>query len=334
MPSRQRASGARGAGAHVLPLLALALATLGLAARAAAQQVADSSFVPVVSRPAFAFKHPRVLFDEAHHNFHTTDGRYAPFVKLITADGFTVIPNRFPFAPRRLRGWDVLVIANALAPGTDADSVARPAFSLQECQVVERWVRNGGSLLLIADHAPFGAAAEVLSKEFGVDMGKGFTVDSLHTDVDSRNASVLLYTRGNGTLLATPITNGRDSTERVERVIAFTGQSLGIPAGSQPFLKLSDGAMDMPATLRTQHAAGVMPSGRSAAGRAQGLAMRHGKGHVVILGEAAMLSAQLVFFSNADGSPAEPYAMGMNRPGIDNQQLALNLMHWLVGLLD
>jgi hypothetical protein len=26
--------------------------------------------------------------------------------------------------------------------------------------------------------------------------------------------------------------------------------------------------------------------------------------------------------------------MGMNVPGIDNKQMALNIMHWLTGLLD
>jgi hypothetical protein len=40
---------------------------------------------------------------------------------------------------------------------------------------------------------------------------------------------------------------------------------------------------------------------------------------VVILGEAAMLTAQV-----ADG-----VAFGMNIPGNDNRQFALNIMHWL-----
>jgi hypothetical protein len=46
----------------------------------------------------------------------------------------------------------------------------------------------------------------------------------------------------------------------------------------------------------------------------------------VVLGEAACLSAQLV----AGGK--KPF--GMNVPGIDNRQLALNVMHWLSRLLD
>jgi len=53
--------------------------------------------------------------------------------------------------------------------------------------------------------------------------------------------------------------------------------------------------------------------------------MNSGKGHVVVLGESAMLSAQL---AGPNGNP-----FGMNCPGIDNRQLALNIMHWLSGLL-
>ena len=63
----------------------------------------------------------------------------------------------------------------------------------------------------------------------------------------------------------------------------------------------------------------------SAAGRAQGIALNPGKGHVIVLGEAAMLSAQIT------GPNKMPF--GMNVPGIDNRQLALNIVHWLSGLL-
>ncbi len=42
---------------------------------------------------------------------------------------------------------------------------------------------------------------------------------------------------------------------------------------------------------------------------------------VIILGEAAMLTAQL--------SAKEQKPMGMNYPNNDNQQMALNIMHWL-----
>jgi hypothetical protein len=52
-------------------------------------------------------------------------------------------------------------------------------------------------------------------------------------------------------------------------------------------------------------------------------------GRLVVLGEAAMLSAQIATF--ADGSVAKA---GMNVPGNDNRQFALNALHWLSGLVD
>ena len=54
--------------------------------------------------------------------------------------------------------------------------------------------------------------------------------------------------------------------------------------------------------------------------------MKFGKGRVIVMGEAAMLSAQLI-------TGSRPIKFGMNRVGTDNRQLALNIMHWLSGLL-
>jgi hypothetical protein len=56
--------------------------------------------------------------------------------------------------------------------------------------------------------------------------------------------------------------------------------------------------------------------------------MEFGRGRVIVLGEAAMLSAQLGI------SPNRTEKMGMNVPGTDNRQFALNIMHWLSRLLD
>jgi hypothetical protein len=53
--------------------------------------------------------------------------------------------------------------------------------------------------------------------------------------------------------------------------------------------------------------------------------LKYGKGRAIFLGEAAMLSAQV--------TGANQMKFGMNRSGIDNRQLALNIVHWLSGLL-
>jgi len=310
---------------------ALAAACWLAAAPAGAQQVADSTFDTRVARPAYTTSHPRVLFDEAHRNFHTTTGRYKPFATLIANDGYQVTVNPAPFTRAVLAGSVVLVIANAAGEGWDSDSgVVHPAFMSDECDAVRDWVRDGGALLLIADHAPFGTSAETLAQRFGVGMSKGYTIDSTHADPVTGSPSTLVYSRMNGLLADHAITRGRDSTERVSTVIAFTGQSLKGPPGSVAFLKLGDGARDLP--LRTFASARswslAMKDTQPAVGRSQGIAFTFGRGRVVVLGEAAMLSAQLIV--RPDG-PA--FRMGMNRAGIDNRQLALNIMHWLSGAL-
>jgi hypothetical protein len=283
---------------------------------AAAQQFGDPEFNTVVERPAYKNNLPRVLFDEAHNNFHTTTGRYKPFADLIVSDGYRVVVNRNAFTEQSLGTFKILVIANASgAEEMDDEGADRPAFTEEECEVVKNWVRGGGSLLLIADHAPFGGAAEILSKRFGVEMSKGFTYDPEHSEKDS--PSLLIFSRENKLLLDHPITQGRDTTERINRVLTFTGQSLKGPDGSASILQLAATAIDRPDR--------ESKSETSAAGRAQGVALKAGKGRVVVLGEAAMLSAQI---SGPTKSP-----MGMNVPGTDNKQLALNIMHWLSGLL-
>ena len=86
-----------------------------LARRAGAVgQRADLDFDTKVARPAYTETHPRVLFDEAHHNFHTAGGRYKPFADLIAGDGYQVVPNREMFTRSSLEKGDILVIANAL----------------------------------------------------------------------------------------------------------------------------------------------------------------------------------------------------------------------------
>jgi hypothetical protein len=179
---------------------------------------------------------------------------------------------------------------------------------------VNNWVRGGGALLLIVDHAPFASAAEVLAKQLGVDMSKRETSDPANLDKELNLPSVLVYSRENQLLAESPITNGRGDGERVNRVIVFSGQSLKGPQGSDAFLKLADSAVEE-----------IDGKNASVAGRAQGIAFRLGKGRVVVLGDAAMLSAQVT------GSDNHP--VGMNVPNIDNRQLALNIMHWLSGVI-
>jgi len=286
-----------------------------LGATALAQQIADPQFNAKVDNPVYTKNFPRVLFDEAHNNFDTTNGRYKPFADLIFNDGYHLAVNRQPFTKESLKSAKILVIVNPLGvEEIDEEGAEGPAFTSAECDAINDWVRGGGALLLIADEAPFGSAAEILAKRLGVEMSKRNTLDPANADKELNNASFIVYSRENHLLAEHAITNGRNAAERVSRVIVFGGQSLQGPTGSDAFLKLSDTAVDKIASSE---------KGGSAAGRSQGLAYRLGKGRVVVLGDAAMISAQLT------GSDNQPF--GMNVPGIDNKQLALNIMHWLSG---
>ena len=299
-----------------MKLLTICFLLLVSATGVLGQQIADPEFNVSVDNPAYSRNGPRVMFDEAHHNFHTFDGRYKPFADLLTNDGYQVIRNRKSFTKQSLDSFKVLVIANALgAEEMDDEGSDQSAFTEAEIQAVYDWVKGGGALLLIADHKPFGGAAAALGTKLGVDMSKGYTFDAANSFQGA--ASFLIFSRENKLLGQHPIFEGRNEKERVNKVLSFTGQSLKGPEESAGLLKLSDTAQDSP-----NHEQKEMVS---AAGRAQALAFKIGKGRVVVHGEAAMLSAQI--------AGPEKFKMGMNVEGFDNKQYALNLMHWLSGAL-
>jgi hypothetical protein len=307
-----------------LLLLALVMALASGKMPCAHTQSADVNFNANVTHPAYPRKHVRVLFDEAHNNAETSAGRYKPFTDLIASDGCNVETGKEILSRKALKGYTVLVIANASGPnGHREDS----AFTQEECDAVREWISSGGALLLITDHAPFSTAIVELSKRFGIDVTIGYTIDKVHYNKGSDDQTEIIFTREDGLLGDHPITKGRGASESINRVVTFSGTSLRGPSNSVAFLKLSDTAFDvLPPETKPRAAEDPLPDHKPvpAAGRAQGIALEFGKGRVVVLGEAAMLTAQ----TTGQGLP-----FGMNVPGIDNRQLALNIMHWLSGLL-
>lgn len=286
-----------------------------------AQQVADTLFAPKVAAPAYArAAGPVVLLDEAHTNFHTLDGRYLTFGRLLAQDGFIVRPNRSRFTRALLDSARVLVIANALN-GANARAWRLPtpsAFDPTEIRAVRDWVRAGGSLLLIADHMPFPGAAGALAEALGVRLRNGFVYDSALKSGNMR------FRRGDGSLADHAITNGRNAAERVDSVTAFMGEAFRLEVPGSALLTLARGTV-----LLSPEEAWVF-SDRTprepASGMLQGAALRVGRGRVAVFGEAAMFSAQVT------GAARSP--MGMNAPGAEqNAQFLLNIMHWLTGLI-
>lgn len=286
-----------------------------------AQQAADDRFDTKVENPAYVDEHPVILIDEAHRNYHTASGRYKPFAELLTSDGYRVGSNGKSFTPDTLGEIDVLVIANALGSvSAEEPKVSDPAFTAEECEVVHSWVRQGGALLLIADHEPFGLAAQMLAQRFGVEMRNCSTADPFNNDAGS--IKHLVFSRDNGLLGEHAVLRGRSDAERIDKVVTFRGQSINGPTASVSLFRLATTANDTITMSNGQQEV------RSAAGRVQGLALSVGKGRVVVLGEAAMLTAQ----SFTRGTTVSTF--GMSTPGYDNKQLTLNILHWLSGLFD
>jgi hypothetical protein len=284
------------------------------------QQVPDTAFRPIVSAPAYpADAGPRVLIDESHYNFHTATGRYQTFAALLRGDGYVVASNRTPFSRASLAGARVLVIANALARENETrwELPTPSAFTREEVQAVRDWVYGGGALLLIADHMPFPGSAGDLAKAFGITMTNGFVTDSVTGEGN------LTFSRAKG-LADHAITRGRNAAERIDSIVAFTGQAFRLDGGGEALFAFG------PHTINYYPRASfeVTPETRreSASGMLQGATIAFGKGRVAVFGEAAMFSAQLA------GPNRIP--VGLNAPRArQNAQFALNVMHWLTGLL-
>ena len=300
---------------------------LGVIALQSRQPQYDPSFNVTVDAPAYGQRGPVVLYDEGHLNTHTATDGYKPFADLVRNDGYEWTTSRSTFTKAMLESVSILIV---VLPRGSNDSNDNPAFSNEECSTVAEWVRQGGSLLLITDHWPYGASAATLGKQFQIEMSAGMTEDPKHCD-DELGDSHIVFAKDNGLLGTHPITLGRTKAEQLNRVLTFTGQSIQGPEDAFPFLRLSDNAIDRPPTIPVVKRNGgnvqvemQYGSPLPAKNKAQGLALEVEKGRIVVLAEAGMLRAK---------RERNGMLVGMNRLDYDNRQLALNIMHWLSKLL-
>ena len=212
-----------------------------IAATAAAQQVADTSYRFNNPNPTYeAGAGPQVCIDEAHHNGHTVEGRGKPFAALLRGDGYRVKGFQSAFTRETLSHCEVLVIANPKEANSENLSYPHPsAFTREEINELVLWIREGGSLFLIVDHAPTPGAASDLGTVLGVHMLDGYARSSSEARVGAvvfgtanekpwrqfakvrevpfeRFGSILANA---GTLAPHPIVKGRNSEEQVDSVV-------------------------------------------------------------------------------------------------------------------
>jgi hypothetical protein len=294
---------------------------IALAAGAYAQQVADSSFNPPIANPAYPTgKGPVVMIDEGHNNFHTAGGRYYPFARLLQRDGYRILPSGCSFTADSLARGNILVISNALNERNIEDwSLPTPsAFTDDEISTIVRWVSDGGALFLIADHMPLAGCAEKLAAAFGFAFNNGFAMQS-----DTTARGPYRFRRANGTLADHVITRGRDSSERIDSVVSFTGQAFRADS-ALGLMIFGDSVVSLVPQVAWEFSDSTPTI--DVKGWYQGAVRTFGKGRVAVFGEAAMFSAQL---AGPERRPA-----GMNHPiAAENPQFLLNVMHWLSGII-
>jgi hypothetical protein len=300
----------------------LIIISLGLIDGLFAQQVADTDYKPVIHDPAYEpGDGPVVFIDEGHHNFHTKEGRYKAFSNLLERDGYVVKGYTGEFKRSKLTGGKILVISNALNNKNVRDwTLPTPsAFTLKEINVLNKWVIDGGSLFLIADHMPMAGAATDLAADFGFEFTNGFVFDTAFPRVPA------IFTVQNGTLVESGITRGRNDLERVGQIVTFTGQAFKPPENATPILVFDQRFVNF--LPDTAWAFRESTPKFNARGWSQGAYLKFGKGRIVVFGEAAMFSAQL--------AGPDKIKAGMNHEmAKENHQLLLNIIHWMDGKLD
>lgn len=297
------------------------LLTISLPFQLFSQQISDTNYKPTLENPEYNLKKgPIVFIDEGHCNFHKKEGKYKPFSNLLENDGYNVTKYIGTFKPNKLSEGKILVISNALnAVNEKKWKLPTPsAFSKEEINILEQWVSEGGSLFLIADHMPMAGAAKDLAAKFGFVFTNGFVFHK-------KTKGVASFTIKDGSLNTSIITTGRNSAESISQIKSFTGQAFKIPNDATPILLfnkeylnyLPEKAWDF--TKNTPR--------NKVNGWSQGAFKKHGKGKIVVFGEAAMFSAQL--------AGDKKIKVGMNNEEApENYQLLLNIIHWLDGKME
>lgn len=74
-----------------------------------AQQMPDNDFNYEILHPAYpGSKGPVITIDEAHWNFHTLEGRYSPFARLLAKDGYVLRAGKEKFTRASLEQTKIL----------------------------------------------------------------------------------------------------------------------------------------------------------------------------------------------------------------------------------
>ena len=265
-----------------------------------------------VENPSFKFNDgPLVMIDAAHKNFFVQSHLIKPLVDIVLNDGYRVSFIDKTLTRENLNQAKILIIITALPFdfATRRSAAEMQTFTENELNEVQAWVKNGGSLLVFSEHAPFDQAINPLLKKFEIESSVGVTIDTLNYD-KSYNSRMIVF-KGENLNNSHPLVNGK---YEVKKLVSFGGSALSGEKYDN-ILRLGN------SSLNVRHQTGNGPIGR---GNSQGLAGFYGKGKVVAFGDSNGFTAMI--FDNEDGS--KMYA-GMNSKGYDWKNFVLNTFDWL-----
>ncbi|NQZ80170.1 MAG: DUF4350 domain-containing protein [Colwellia sp.] len=300
-------------------------------------QQPDPDFIPKNTTNSFLkVNSPVVFIDEAHNNLHKINGRFKAFSQVLTSDGYTVKPSKEKFTLEYLKQADILVIVNALdKKRRDYNPPFGDAFNTEEVEAVKKWVTQGGSLFLVADHTPFPKVSEKLSAAFGFEFSNGHVGDAIFS-IDNSTLMEHAITKVNSDSLSDEslgifagsikpiniksVTNSRS----IIQIKTFGGSAFQIPDNAKPLLVLGKGANSLIPEIPFQVNAETPRI--SMDGWYQGAVLEVGEGRVAVFSEAMMFTSQVYIPTGKK--------MGLVSRGAEqNEQFLLNVMHWLSGLI-
>ena len=273
----------------------------------------DPNFSTKVEKPNFETETgPLIVIDDVHNNCFITTGLILPLLELLKSDGY-----RIDFSGRQLdlaaldQADIFLVITPMSSAYTDFEENYTEAYSPEELEALERWVREGGSLIVFSEHFPFDIAVSGLLETFGISTSIGVTIDH---DFSNESAGEIVF-EGERLDKRHPIVAGKRS---VTKVASYGGSALS-GDGYTNIMKLSDHSMNI-----SRNWMGVEggPLGR---GNSQGLAGFYGDGRIAAFGDSNGFAAMIF---EDDISKA---FVGMNDETYDWRNLVLNAFDWLSG---
>lgn len=269
----------------------------------------DKSFHPRSKKPAYINLHPKVCFDEGHNNLAVEFGFYDTVLSLLESDGYQIIRLKKRFTSDVLKGCKVVYSSTVSGhPDADAEKADDSAFDAEEIESIVKWVREGGSFLMMSDHGVAARASAKLLKQFGV-FGSVETVKHAKAQVSVFSDPGIFTLQGKDLNPQSSIVLGRNFSERLKKVEFFRGQALRGPKGADHFLRIPAEAL-----------VGDKPNPEF---KSVGVALRFGRGRLVVIGDGSVFAAKI--------DVRNQEKTGLNRDTNDNVQMALNVFRWLSG---